>query len=127
MPTFLEHSSISSWSCLVNPSPLSHLFVAPSCLKEDKVEVVSQPQDERAGTNQEEVESEQPGNNLLEQRDCLTEVQDLGFKQAQIPDALNGGSHAHSPSNQGVCGYDIVKSGAPLTVHPFLRFKDPLR
>lgn len=111
MQTFLESSSPSSRKCLVNPSPLCHLFVAPSCLKEGKVEVVHQPHDEKAGANQEEVESEQPGNSLLKQRDSLTQSQDLGFKKTQIPDTFNGGSHAHSPSNQGVCGYNIVKSG----------------
>uniref|UniRef100_A0A3B3H6H3 Microtubule-associated protein n=1 Tax=Oryzias latipes TaxID=8090 RepID=A0A3B3H6H3_ORYLA len=69
--------------------------------QEGKVEVVRQPHDEKAGANQEEVESEQPGNSLLKERDSLTQSQDLGFKQAQIPDIFNGGSHAHSPSNQG--------------------------
>uniref|UniRef100_A0A3P9LJE6 Microtubule-associated protein n=1 Tax=Oryzias latipes TaxID=8090 RepID=A0A3P9LJE6_ORYLA len=69
--------------------------------QEGQVEVVRQPHDEKAGANQEEVESEQPGNSLLKERDSLTQSQDLGFKQAQIPDTFNGGSHAHSPSNQG--------------------------
>lgn len=86
----------------------------PSLLKEEKVEVVSQQQDEdeeeapeEPHSYPEEVTYEQPGDLLLEQTDYLTEPQALGFQQAQTPEVLNGGSHQgeHSPSQTGVCGF----------------------
>uniref|UniRef100_A0A3B5AYT1 Microtubule-associated protein n=1 Tax=Stegastes partitus TaxID=144197 RepID=A0A3B5AYT1_9TELE len=77
--------------------------------QDDKVEVVSQLQDEEEapeepGTYQEEVAYEQPGDSLLEQTDYLAEPQALGCQQAQTPEALNGGSHQgeHSPSQKGM-------------------------
>lgn len=93
----------------------------PSLLKDEKVEVVSQQQDEEEEApeephsyqeeemayEQEEVAYEQPGDSLLEQTDYLTEPQALGCQQAQTPEVLNGGSHQgdHSPSQKGVCGF----------------------
>ncbi|XP_010778888.1 microtubule-associated protein 2 isoform X1 [Notothenia coriiceps] len=68
--------------------------------QEDKVEVVSQQQEEKeeekeapeeAHSYQEEVAYEQPG--ALEQTDYLSEPQALGYQQAQTPEVLNGGSH----------------------------------
>lgn len=91
---------------------MSHLCV--SLLKDDKVEVVSQQQDEdeeeapeEPHSYPEEVAYEQPGDSLLEQTDYLTEPQALGYQQAQTPEVLNGGSHQveHSPSQKGVCGF----------------------
>ncbi|XP_053170243.1 microtubule-associated protein 2-like [Scomber japonicus] len=80
---------------------------------QDKVEVVSafsveeQQQDEEEAPEepdsyQEEVTYEQPGDLLLEQTDCVTEPQALGFQQAQTPEVLNGGSHQseHSTSQK---------------------------
>lgn len=91
---------------------MSHPCVSSPLLKEDKIEVLSQQQDEEEapegpGTYQEEVTYEQPGDLLLEQADYLTEPQALGFQQAQTPEVLNGGSHQseHSPSEKGVCGF----------------------
>lgn len=54
---------------------------------------------------------EQPGDLLLEQTDYLTEHQALGNRQAQTPEALNGGSHhgEHSPSQKGVCAYSLCE------------------
>lgn len=85
----------------------------PSLIKEDKVEVVSQQQDEdeeapeEPNSYLEEVAHEQPGDLLLEQTDYLTEPQALGCQQAQTPEVLNGGSHQgeHSTSQKGVCGF----------------------
>lgn len=79
----------------------------PSLLKDDKVEVVSQQQDEapeEPHSCPEEVAYEQPGDLLLEQTDYLTEPQALGSQQAQTPEVLNGGSE-HSQSQKGVCGF----------------------
>lgn len=78
--------------------------------QDDKVEVVSQQQDEKEeapeelNSHQEDVTYEQPRDLLLEQTDYLTEPQALGFQQAQTPEALNGGSHQgdHNPSQKGV-------------------------
>ncbi|KAM6893481.1 uncharacterized protein FYW49_019846 [Xenentodon cancila] len=77
--------------------------------QEDKVKVVSQPQDkeeapEEPSSYQEEVAHEQPGHMLLEQTNYLAEPQALGFQQVQTPEAINGGSHQseHSPSQKGV-------------------------
>lgn len=100
-----------------NPSFIVHhvsSMCLPSLLKEDKVEVVSQQQDEdeeeapeEPNSYPEEVAYEQPGDMLLEQTDYLTELQALGCQQAQTPEVLNGGSHQseHSPSQKGVCGF----------------------
>ncbi|XP_045915036.1 microtubule-associated protein 2-like [Micropterus dolomieu] len=76
--------------------------------QEDKVEVVSQQQDEdeeapeEPNSYLEEVAHEQPGDLLLEQTDYLTEPQALGCQQAQTPEVLNGGSHQgeHSTSQK---------------------------
>ncbi|XP_035764483.1 microtubule-associated protein 2-like isoform X4 [Neolamprologus brichardi] len=76
--------------------------------QDDKVEVVSQQQDEKEeapeelNSHQEDVTYEQPRDLLLEQTDYLTEPQALGFQQAQTPEALNGGSHQgdHNPSQK---------------------------
>uniref|UniRef100_A0A3Q3PZD2 MAP2/Tau projection domain-containing protein n=1 Tax=Monopterus albus TaxID=43700 RepID=A0A3Q3PZD2_MONAL len=75
--------------------------------QEDKVEVVSQQQEEKEAPEersiyQEEVAYEQPGHLPLEQTDYLTEPQALGFQRAQTPEVLNGGSHQgeHSPSQK---------------------------
>ncbi|KAG7239314.1 hypothetical protein INR49_029279 [Caranx melampygus] len=75
--------------------------------QEDKIELLSQQQDEEEapegpGSYQEEVTYEQPGDLLLEQADYLTEPQALGYQQAQTPEVLNGGSHQgeHSPSQK---------------------------
>lgn len=79
----------------------------PCLLKEDKIEVISEQQDEEeAGTYQEEVAYEKPGDLLLEQTNNLTEPQALGCQQAQTPEVLNGGSHRgeHISSHKGVCG-----------------------
>lgn len=93
---------------------MSHLCVSLPPLKEDKVEVVSQQQDEdgeeapeEPHSYPEEVAYERPGDSLLEQADYLTEPQALGCQQAQTPEVLNGGSHQgeHSPSQKGVCGF----------------------
>uniref|UniRef100_A0A3P9CBW2 Microtubule-associated protein 2 n=1 Tax=Maylandia zebra TaxID=106582 RepID=A0A3P9CBW2_9CICH len=78
--------------------------------QDDKVEVVSQQQDEKEeapeelNSHQEDVTYEQPRDLLLEQTNYLTEPQALGFQQAQTPEALNGGSHQgdHNPSQKGV-------------------------
>ncbi|XP_063322944.1 microtubule-associated protein 2-like isoform X7 [Pelmatolapia mariae] len=78
--------------------------------QDDKVEVVSQQQDEKEeapeelNSHQEDVTYEQPRDLLLEQTDYLTEPQALGCQQAQTPEALNGGSHQgdHNPSQKGV-------------------------
>lgn len=88
----------------------------PSPPKDDKVEVVSQQQDEKEeapeelNSHQEDVTYEQPRDLLLEQTNYLTEPQALGFQQAQTPEALNGGSHQgdHNPSQKGVCGFLCV-------------------
>ncbi|TKS66637.1 Microtubule-associated protein 2 [Collichthys lucidus] len=73
--------------------------------QEDKVEVVSQQQDEdveeapeEPHSYPEEVAYERPGDSLLEQADYLTEPQALGCQQAQTPEVLNGGSHQGSLS-----------------------------
>ena len=94
----------------------------PVLLKEDKVEVLSQQQDEEEAPEgpvsyREEVTYEQPGGSLLEQTDYLTEPQALGCQQAQTPEVLNGGSHQgeHSPSQKGVCGF----IGLCACVHTF--------
>uniref|UniRef100_A0A4W6FDC7 Microtubule-associated protein n=1 Tax=Lates calcarifer TaxID=8187 RepID=A0A4W6FDC7_LATCA len=85
--------------------------------QEDKIEGLSQQQDEEEApeepnTYQEEVTYEQPGDLLLEQTDYLTEPQALGCQQAQTPEVLNGGSHQgeHSPSQKG------MESHQPLSV-----------
>ncbi|XP_056226313.1 microtubule-associated protein 2-like isoform X3 [Seriola aureovittata] len=74
---------------------------------QDKIEVLSQQQDEEEAPEgpsryQEEVTYEQPGDLLLKQADYLTEPQALGCQQAQTPEVLNGGSHQgeHSPSQK---------------------------
>ncbi|TMS11833.1 Microtubule-associated protein 2 [Larimichthys crocea] len=86
---------------------------------EDKVEVVSQQQDEdgeeapeEPHSYPEEVAYERPGDSLLEQADYLTEPQALGCQPAQTPEVLNGGSHQgeHSPSQKG------MESHQPLSV-----------
>lgn len=94
---------------------MSHSCILSPLLKEDKIEVLSQQQDEEEapeepGTYQEEVTYEQPGDLLLEQAGYLTEPQALGCQQAQTPEVLNGGSHQgeHSPSQKGVCGFHGV-------------------
>uniref|UniRef100_A0A3B4WQL3 Microtubule-associated protein n=1 Tax=Seriola lalandi dorsalis TaxID=1841481 RepID=A0A3B4WQL3_SERLL len=76
---------------------------------QDKIEVLSQQQDEEEAPEgpsryQEEVTYEQPGDLLLKQADYLTEPQALGCQQAQTPEVLNGGSHQgeHSPSQKGM-------------------------
>ncbi|KAE8278522.1 Microtubule-associated protein 2 [Larimichthys crocea] len=73
--------------------------------QEDKVEVVSQQQDEdgeeapeEPHSYPEEVAYERPGDSLLEQADYLTEPQALGCQPAQTPEVLNGGSHQGSLS-----------------------------
>uniref|UniRef100_A0A3Q1IV17 Microtubule-associated protein n=1 Tax=Anabas testudineus TaxID=64144 RepID=A0A3Q1IV17_ANATE len=85
--------------------------------QEDKIEIVSQQQDEEEAPEepskyQEEVAYEQPGDLLLEQTDYLTEPQPLSCPQAQTPEVLNGGSHEgeHSPSKTG------MESHQPLSV-----------
>lgn len=86
---------------------MSHPRVSPSPLKDGKVEVVSQPQDEapeEPHSYPEEVAHEQPGGLLLEQTDYLTEAQALGIQEAQTPEVLNGGTE-HSQSQKGVCGF----------------------
>uniref|UniRef100_A0A3Q3N460 Microtubule-associated protein n=1 Tax=Mastacembelus armatus TaxID=205130 RepID=A0A3Q3N460_9TELE len=97
------------------PSPSAEQIgpVAP----EDKVEVVSQHQDEEEAPEepssyQEEVAYEQPADLLLTETDYLTEPQVLGCKQAQTPEVLNGGSRQgeHSSSQKG------VESHQPLSV-----------
>lgn len=82
----------------------------PSLPKDDKVEVVSQQQDEEPNSYQADVTFEQPKDLLLEQADYLTEPQALGCLQAQTPEALNGGNHQgdHNPSQKGVCGFLCV-------------------
>ncbi|XP_030602271.1 microtubule-associated protein tau isoform X2 [Archocentrus centrarchus] len=77
--------------------------------QDDKVEVVSQQQDEEEAPEepnsyQKDVTFEQPRDLLLEQTDYLTEPQALGCQQAQTPEALNGGNHQgdHNPSQKGV-------------------------
>lgn len=97
-----------SRKCLVTPpvlSSISHLCVLPLPPEDDKVEVVSQQQDEASEEPRsypEEVAFEQPDDSLLEQTDYLTEPQALGELQAQTPEILNGGRE-HSQSQTGVC------------------------
>lgn len=113
-----SHASSSELKVSCNPCNPSFvvLHVSSMCLscllKEEKIEVVSQQQDEEEApeepsTYQEEVAYEQPGDLLLEQTDYLIEPQALGSQQAQTPEVLNGGSHQgeHSPSQKGVCGF----------------------
>lgn len=113
-----SHTSPSELKVSCNPCNPSFviLHVSSTCLlsllKEDKIEGLSQQQDEEEApeepnTYQEEVTYEQPGDLLLEQTDYLTEPQALGCQQAQTPEVLNGGSHQgeHSPSQKGVCGF----------------------
>lgn len=113
-----SHASSSELKVSCNPCNPSFVVLhvssmcLPCLLKEDKIEIVSQQQDEEEAPEepskyQEEVAYEQPGDLLLEQTDYLTEPQPLSCPQAQTPEVLNGGSHEgeHSPSKTGVCGF----------------------
>lgn len=115
-----SHALPSELKVSCNPS-LIVLHVSsmclPSLLKEDKVEVVNQQQDEdeeeapeEPHSYPEEVTYEQPGDLLLEQTDYLTELQALGCQQAQTPEVLNGGSHQGEQilSQKGVCGFWVL-------------------
>ncbi|XP_057684148.1 microtubule-associated protein tau-like isoform X11 [Corythoichthys intestinalis] len=68
---------------------------------------------EEVGSWQEDVASEQPGTQLLEQKDLVAEAQVFGCELAQAPEVINGGSHRreHSPSKA------VSESSQPLSVH----------
>ncbi|KAM9334144.1 uncharacterized protein ABDE67_021877 [Symphorus nematophorus] len=93
--------------------------------QEDKIEVVSQQQDEdeeeapeEPHSYPEEVAYEQPGDLLLEQTDYLTKPQALGCQQAQTPEVLNGGSHQgeRSPSQTAQPEESISKASCESAV-----------
>ncbi|XP_057684142.1 microtubule-associated protein tau-like isoform X10 [Corythoichthys intestinalis] len=77
---------------------------------------------EEVGSWQEDVASEQPGTQLLEQKDLVAEAQVFGCELAQAPEVINGGSHRreHSPSKA------VSESSQPLSVHQSRERPSPL-